>query len=139
MGMSEPKKAILCVDDEKLILLSLIQELKNSFGNEFVYEKATDAYRALEVIDELARDGIELILIISDWLMPGIKGDEFLETVRRKNPRIKAVMITGQADEEIIKRLQKSGCVTDVIEKPWKPERLIEAVKKCCADRQDTR
>ncbi len=138
MGMSEPKKAILCVDDEKLILLSLIQELKNSFGNEFLYEKATDAYRAFEVIDELAHEGVKLILIISDWLMPGIKGDEFLETVRQRHPDIKAVMITGQADEEVITRLLKSGCVSAVIEKPWKPERLIDAVRKCCSTKQDT-
>lgn len=138
MYMSEPKKAILCVDDEKLILLSLIQELKTSFGNEFIYEKATDAYRAFEVIDELALEGIKLILIISDWLMPGIKGDEFLETVRKRYPDIKAVMITGQADEDVIKRLLKNGCVIDVIEKPWNPQRLVEAVRKCCSTRQES-
>jgi len=135
--MSERKKAILCVDDEKLILLTLIQELKNSFGNEFIYEKATDAYQAYEVINELALEGVKLILIISDWLMPGIKGDEFLETVREQHPDIKAVMITGQADQEVINRLLTSGCVSDVIEKPWNPQRLIDAVKKCCTNRQD--
>jgi len=137
--MPEPKKAILCVDDEKLILLSLVQELKKTFGSEFLYEKATDAYQAFEVIDELARDSVKLLLIISDWLMPGIKGDEFLDTVRQRFPDIRAIMITGQADETIISRLLKNGCVTEVIEKPWKPERLVEAVRKCCNDLQDTR
>ena len=131
------RRAILCVDDEKLILLSLIRELKNSFGDEYIYEKATDAREAYAVIDELAQEGIKLILIISDWLMPGIKGDEFLETVRKKYPGIKAVMITGQADQEVINRLLESGCVSDVIEKPWNPERLIAAVRKCCCEQQD--
>ncbi len=135
--MNDPRKAILCVDDEKLILLSLIRELRNSFGDDYVYEKATDAYQAYEVIDELASEGIKLILIISDWLMPGIKGDEFLETVRQRHPDIKAIMITGQADETVIAKLLESGCVSDVIEKPWNPERLIEAVKKCCCEKQD--
>lgn len=135
--MTDPRKAILCVDDEKLILMSLIRELHNSFGDEFIYEKATNAYQAYEVIDDLAREGIKLILIISDWLMPGIKGDEFLETVRKSHPEIKAVMITGQADETVIEKLLESGCVSDVIEKPWNPERLIEAVKKCCCKNQD--
>ncbi len=88
-------------------------------------------------VEELAREGVKLILIISDWLMPGIKGDEFLETVRKSHPEIKAVMITGQADETVIEKLLESGCVSDVIEKPWSPERLMEAVKKCCCEKQD--
>lgn len=136
MYMSEPKKAILCVDDEKLILLSLVRELRSSFGDEYIYEKATDAQQAYEVIEELAHEGIKLILIISDWLMPGIKGDEFLETVKAEHPDIKAVMITGQADEEVINRLLGNGCITDVIEKPWDPGRLVEAVRKCCAAKE---
>jgi len=73
--MEEPLKAILCVDDEILILLSLLRELKSFFGETFVYERATNANQAFKVIDELALEGIKLILIISDWLMPGIKGD----------------------------------------------------------------
>lgn len=135
--MTDPRKAILCVDDEKLILMSLIRELHNSFGDEFIYERATNAYQAYEVIDDLAKEGIKLILIISDWLMPGIKGDEFLEKVRQQYPDIKAVMITGQADEAVINRLLESGCVTDVIEKPWDPVKLVAAVKKCCCKNQD--
>ena len=88
-------------------------------------------------VEELAREGVKLILIISDWLMPGIMGDEFLEKVRQQYPDIKAVMITGQADETVIEKLLESGCVSDVIEKPWNPERLMEAVKKCCCEKQD--
>jgi CheY-like chemotaxis protein len=130
--MVEPLKAILCVDDEIIILLSLVHELKSSFGDSFVYEKATSAFQANEVIEDLALEGIKLILIISDWLMPGIKGDEFLETVKQRYPHIKAIMITGQADQEITRRLIETGCVSDVIYKPWNKKRLVEAVKKCC-------
>ncbi len=135
--MTEPKKAILCVDDEIIILLSLIQELKTSFGAEYVYEKATDASQAYQIIDELANEGVKLILIISDWLMPGIKGDEFLETVRSRHPEVKAVMITGQADQEVVDRLLTTGCVVDVVEKPWNPGRLVEAIAKCGIARKD--
>ena len=135
--MNERKKAILCVDDEMIILLSLIQELKSSFGSEFLYEKATDADQAFEVIEDLALEGVKLILIISDWLMPGIKGDEFLETVRSQHPEIKAIMITGQAEKAVVDRLLANGCVTDVIEKPWNPQRLVEAVKRCRDARED--
>lgn len=46
--------AILCVDDEPIILIALKQELKKQFGNEFQYETAINANEALEVVDELA-------------------------------------------------------------------------------------
>jgi len=36
----EQKKAILCVDDEPMILFVLKKQLKSFFGNEFVYESA---------------------------------------------------------------------------------------------------
>ncbi len=131
--------AILCVDDEMIILLSLIQELRGAFGDEFVYEKATDAYRAYEIIDDLSLEGIQLILVIADWLMPGVKGDEFLETVRSRHPDVRAVMVTGHADADVIERLLSSGCVCDVLEKPWDHERLVAAVQRCRIDRPGAR
>lgn len=131
MYMTDEKMAILCVDDEMIILLSLIQELRGAFGDEYVYEKATDAYKAYEIIDDLSLEGIKLILVIADWLMPGIKGDEFLETVKSGHPDVRAIMVTGHADRDVVERLLSSGCVCDVLEKPWDHERLVEAVRRC--------
>jgi len=60
------KKAILCVDDEKVILDSLKSQLKKHFGNEFTYEMAENATEAMEIIDELATGGVQLLIIVSD-------------------------------------------------------------------------
>jgi len=75
------KKAILCVDDEVIILLALVQELKRAFGSQYIYAQATDAQSALKIVEDLAADDIQVIFIISDCLMPGMKGDEFLAVV----------------------------------------------------------
>ena len=122
------RNAILCIDDEAIILLSLIQELKNSFGNRFVYEKALDAKSALRVIEELKEEGIKLLLIITDWLMPGIKGDELIAMIRDKYPEIKAILITGQADQDAIDKVIEDGLVIDVLKKPWHPIVLKEII-----------
>ena len=66
------KKAILCVDDEAIILLSVKQELQSHFRERFIYETALSAKEALVIIDELSAEGIVFILVISDWLMPGM-------------------------------------------------------------------
>jgi len=122
------KQAVLCVDDEAIILISLIQELKNAFGDTFVYEKAMNAEHAFEVIEELVGEGIDVILIISDWLMPGMKGDEFLEIVKLSHPGIKAIVLTGHADEAAIARLKHNSSVCAVLQKPWNSDVLKNMV-----------
>ena len=124
------KGAILCVDDESIILVTLKQELRLRFKDEFIYETARGAGEALEIIDDLAHDGIEVRAILSDWLMPGIKGDEFLRTVHRRFPEIKSVIVTGHNDLEKLADLDATGLV-GVLHKPWKNEDLIKAVEAC--------
>jgi DNA-binding NtrC family response regulator len=122
------RKAILCVDDEAIILLSLVQELKRAFGSKYLYEKALDAESALETVEELEREGAAVILIISDWLMPGMRGDAFIEAVKERYPGIKTILITGQADDEAIERVRKVASVLAVFKKPWNSKALIETI-----------
>jgi len=82
------KNVILCVDDEKIILDSLKTQLKEKFGNDFSYETAENANDAEEVLNELTTEGCNVLIIVSDWLMPGIKGDEFLINIHKKFPGI---------------------------------------------------
>jgi len=128
------KQAIVCVDDEVIILLSLIQELKHAFGSNYLYEKATDADSALEIIEELEQEDVEVIFIISDWLMPGMTGDEFLKVVNEKYPHIKTIMITGHADQTAIDRVRKIDSVLAVFSKPWNPASLVAVIAKNATD-----
>ena len=100
-----PDKAILLVDDEAIILLAMRRELRSELGPSFRYEIATSAEEGLAVIDELATDGIRVVLVISDWLMPGMKGDEFVVRVRGIHPGVRTVMVSGQIDEEQLDKL----------------------------------
>jgi len=86
------KKAIVCVDDENIILDSLGEQIENMFGGEFLYEYAENAEEGMEVLEELTNDDISLVVIVSDWLMPGKKGDEFLISVHKKFPKIIKIM-----------------------------------------------
>jgi len=62
-------------------------------------------------------------------LMPGMKGDEFLIKVHQKFPGIVNVMLTGQADEEAIKRAKNLANLHACIFKPWSEEELVETIK----------
>jgi DNA-binding NtrC family response regulator len=124
------KKVILCVDDEKIILNSLKAQLKEKFGNQFGYEVAENATDALDIIDELAENGSAIIIIVSDWLMPKIKGDEFLILVHQKYPGIVKIMLTGQADKEAIDRAEKQANLLRCLHKPWTEVELVETINR---------
>jgi DNA-binding NtrC family response regulator len=123
------KKAILCVDDEKIILDSLKSQLKRRFGNRYIYELAENADDAFELIEEMVENGIEILVIVSDWLMPGIKGDEFLIRVHRKFPNIVKVMLTGQADEKAVENARQNAHLFRCIYKPWKEIDLFDTIE----------
>lgn len=123
------KKSILCLDDEPTILTSLKGQLKRNFGSEYAYEFAESPDEALELIEELVEEGTEILLIVSDWLMPEMKGDEFLIEVHKKFPGIVKVMLTGQADGDAVKRAEQEANLFKCLGKPWKEEELVETIQ----------
>ena len=122
------KPVIICVDDERIILDSLKEQLKELFGKDYMYEVAENADDAMEVVEELVEDGHDILIVVSDWLMPGIKGDEFLINLHKKYPKIIKLMLTGQADEEAVQRAKKHANLHKCIHKPWTEEELVEAI-----------
>ncbi len=124
-------EAILCVDDEAIILMAMKRELKAHFKDRFRFETALDAAEGLKIIDDLSEDGVSVILVISDWLMPGMKGDEFLMTIRSLYPDIRTIMVTGHADPQSIERTVTEAGAFKVLQKPWNRSELIEAISAC--------
>ncbi|MDM8565003.1 response regulator [Candidatus Halobeggiatoa sp. HSG11] len=122
-------KAILCVDDETIVLESLVEQLEKKLGEEYVYETAETAEEGFEVIEELVDENVDVLIIVSDWLMPGMKGDEFLIKVHAKYPNIVTVMLTGQADDSAIERAKKSANLHACVFKPWVEEELVNTIK----------
>jgi CheY-like chemotaxis protein len=124
-----PKAAILCVDDEAVVLNSLERQLRKAFADAYLYEFAESAEEALEIIDELIEDEINLLVIVSDWLMPGIKGDEFLINIHKKFPHIITILLTGQAEKKAIEKTLTQANLHAYLRKPWDSKELIEKIK----------
>ena len=122
------ESAILCVDDEVMILDTLKEQLQRRFGEQYVYETAESAGDALEILEELYDSGVRVLVIVSDWLMPGIKGDEFLVQVHQKFPDIMTIMLTGQADDEAVSRAEEEANLYACLRKPWRETELAELI-----------
>jgi len=121
--------AILCVDDEAIQLLALKRELVRAFARRFVVETASDAERALRLLASLEAEGASTFLLITDWLMPGMKGDELIRQARSRYPGLRAIMITGQADEEAKRRCLETEGVLGIFDKPWDRAALLAMVE----------
>lgn len=129
------KKAILCVDDEKIIIKSLREQLYERFGDKYIYEMAMSGEEALEIIDDLVGDSVNVILIISDWLMRGMKGDELLIEVHRKYPNTLKIMLTGQANAEAINNARENGGLSAHVSKPWDKGVLMDKISMFLEDK----
>lgn len=127
---------LLCVDDEIIVLIALKDQLRRAFGNNFVIEVAESAEEALDLLDELAGEGHTLLVIISDWLMPGMKGDEFLIQAHGRFPSVVKIMLSGQAEAEAVDRARREAALHDFLPKPWDAEALVESINQGLRERE---
>ncbi len=115
---------IICVDDEKEILEILQRQLMIMFGQDFEYEFAESGEEALELIEEIeTTSDTKVKLVISDWSMPGLKGDELIMKLREFRPEIKTLLLTGQAPEDVMKKVCAKGSGNCML-KPWDQDSL---------------
>lgn len=124
------KPVIICIDDEVTILDSLKIQLKKSFNANYLVETAVGGEDALELVEELLEDQYEIALVISDYIMPDIKGDELLKQIHTISPKTLKIMLTGQADLEAIGNAIKYAKLYRYIAKPWHSEDLSLTVSE---------
>jgi DNA-binding response OmpR family regulator/class 3 adenylate cyclase len=134
------RPVILCIDDERTILDALKIELKRAFSGQYLIETVQGGEEALELVDELLEDNYELPLVICDYMMHDIKGDELLKRIHLISPNTLKVMLTGQTDISVVANAINSAKLYRYIAKPWDKEDLIltvrEAIKSYFKDKQ---
>jgi len=130
----DSKPAIVCVDDEAIILMALKLELTRRLGDQFLTETAGSAESALELIRRLYAREVRVILILTDWLMPGLKGDEFVALVKAEHPDVHCIMISGQIDSGALEAARRNPLLDAVVKKPWNSEQLIETIRSCVGE-----
>ena len=123
------KPAILCIDDDQPVLNQLSAQLTRRFGATHVVECAESAEEALGLIEEISARGGEVHVVICDQVMPGMKGDRFLEAVHGRWPRVMKVLLTGQAGLEAAVYAINHAGLHRYVEKPWEAEDLGLAVQ----------
>lgn len=124
------KSVIICVDDEMTILDSLEISIKKALGNEYIIETASSGEEALELLQELLEEEYEIPLVISDHLMPHMKGDKLLKLIQEISPTTLKILLTGQTDLDAVVKVIEYVNLYRYIPKPWQPKDLQLTVKE---------
>ncbi len=114
-----PKPVIICVDDERVVLVSLKDQLRRMVGDQYQLEMVSSADEALELLEELVQAQIPIPLLMADYIMPGKKGDLLLVQAHKISPQTLKVLLTGRADADAIGNAVNQANLYRYISKPW--------------------
>jgi PAS domain S-box-containing protein len=128
---------VLIIEDEEAHFSLMKRAITREFSSASVVH-FLDATTCLERLDQ-----INPTVIVTDYLMPGMNGIEFLEVLNQQNLGAPVIMITGQGDENIAVRAIKSGAkdylvksgnfftlLPSVIERVVRKQRLEQSLRE---------
>jgi DNA-binding response OmpR family regulator len=112
-------KVLLVEDDEdtRLLLAELLEE-------QFDVSTAPDGTAALELLDERTPD-----TVVTDESLPGIPGTKLAETVKRRWPNVRVVLVSGYSG------LDHTSACDLVLKKPVDVDVLSKALEALSAAR----
>jgi excisionase family DNA binding protein len=115
------RPAILVVDDDRRLAGTLKRMLEKEFSK-YEIMTAADGYRAAEIIFDW-----EPQLVIMDIIMPGIDGCEVCARIKKRNPAIKVIAVSGYSTAENREKMAKAGSDA-FLAKPFRKRELIDEV-----------
>lgn len=119
--MSAP---VLMVDDEPRVL----DGLRRSLHGKVVIATASSGADGLAKVDAALAEKRPFPVVVSDMMMPGMNGAEFLRQVAERSPDSILMLLSGQADLESTISAVNSGHLFRFLTKPCSPEDLQRAV-----------
>ncbi|NMP32102.1 response regulator [Thalassotalea sp. M1531] len=119
--------SVLFVDDERAILAA-IKRLTRNIPARFYFSNSP-----IEALELIVKEKLDII--ISDMRMPEMDGITFLSHVAENYPETIRIMLTGNAESDVVMSAINKGRIWSFIEKPWDPEQLILTIKQAIQTR----
>jgi len=111
---------VLFVDDEPNLLAAIARKLRRDFD----VLTACGPEAGLECL----RDQGPFIAVVADMQMPGMDGIVFLSRVKEIQPDAIRIMLTGNADQNTLRRAVEEAEISRFLTKPCSPELLRDAI-----------
>ena len=118
------RPVVLLVDDEH----QLLETMRLGLEHDFDLDLAATAEEA-----ELMMATRRYDIVVSDHLMPGEVGLDFLIRTRERHPQTKRILITGYMNPELIMRSVAVAGLATCLVKPLRAAQLGEAIRAALA------
>lgn len=116
------RETILVVEDgdavRNLVCRMLVQ-------NGYRVLEACDGHHALRLCNSHPEN---IQLVLTDLVMPNMKGGELAERLRRVRPELRILMMSGYADDPMLQRLGRESI--GFLPKPFTSVELVEKVRE---------
>ena len=126
--------SILIVDDNEVNRKILREQVKHWKCRSIAVESGA---RAIQVLQNAQQKNIKIDLIISDYQMPGMNGEDLFHALQAEPDfaSIPTILLTSVNADDAIRRLQKQGLAA-VLTKPARSSQLLDAITQCLFDAQ---
>jgi DNA-binding response OmpR family regulator len=124
----DQRTRLLIIDDEDIVLKSCLRILKNE---NYEIDTVYSAEDGIEKINEKEYD-----VVITDLMMPGMGGMEFLRRMKSEKRNFVVVIFTGYATAETAREALKLGAF-DYIPKPFTPDEFRDVIKNAIQAHRD--
>ena len=122
IGSTRGSEKILIAEDEESVR-NLLADILKEAGYQIVL--ASDGVEGLERYEQ---EKGEFDLLLSDVVMPKCNGIELAKELRRKDPQLKLVLMSGYSDDSTIpETIERLGA--PFLPKPFSPSSLLETVR----------
>ena len=126
----QEKSRVMLIDDEPMTLL-LFQEALQAQGYEVIV--AESGFKALDI---LTREKRTVDLVVLDYTMPFMNGDETFRRIRAIAPAVPVTLAAGFIHQEILDAMLASG-LSGYVRKPLPPQELVAHVAGLLGAKRD--
>lgn len=119
---------ILLLEDEPEMRDLLTMVLSENGYEVAAVSSAIDGIEAIEKIGERGGDLYGLDLVVLDWWLPGMSGDQFLNWLRDRDDYTPVLVVSGFLDEDVLDEAGRSGA-TMALAKPFSIGKFLRAIE----------
>ena len=128
--MDKFKYAVLCVDDDPVILQLVDFQMKKLVNPvNTIVESTTDPTQVEEKLEEIKSYGLEPLFLMTDYQMPGMSGAQLIRKMKKINPELNCILLSGQANDVAVAELEDEKLLFSFIGKPWREDQMKEILR----------
>jgi signal transduction histidine kinase len=120
--VSQGSEAILVVEDEADVRSYLVETLRDL---NYRVREASDGTEALALFDT---DPLRVDLLLTDIVMPGMNGRQLADELRRRQPELKVLFMTGYSGDAVVRQGRLDSGVS-LLQKPLSQSLLAAKIR----------